>query len=339
MKAGVFYGKDVVRIEDCPIPVPGENEVLIKVMACGICGTDIGIFNGAEGCFPTAPGTILGHEFSGVVQQLGPNITRFQIGDRVCVDPNLMCEECFYCQNDMGHFCERKTGIGTGENGGFAEYCVVPESQVYKIKPDTSFEVAAMTEPVACCLHGIDRCNISPGATVAVIGGGMIGMMMLQLAKSAGADTLILLEPIVEKRVAAQKMGVDICIDPIRENVHEVLAQHHIERISVVIECVGIPATIQQALDIAGKNAVVMLYGVSAPNVEIPVKPFELFKKEITIRSAYINPYTQRRALDLIESGEIDVASYIQGCEPLENLPDILSDVSRRKNGKVIICP
>ncbi len=179
MKAGVFFGDNDLRVTDVEKPVAGPDEVLIKVMACGICGTDVHIFCGDGGCFPTPPQTILGHEFSGVVEAVGADVKGIKPGERVCVDPNKLCGECEYCKNGIGHFCESMTGIGTGVNGGFAEYCAVPQSQVYKIGDNTTFEAAAMTEPLSCCVHGIDMCEIKPGDTVTIIGGGMIGMIML----------------------------------------------------------------------------------------------------------------------------------------------------------------
>jgi threonine dehydrogenase-like Zn-dependent dehydrogenase len=154
------------------MPEPKAGEVQIQVMACGICGTDVHIYHGDEGAAPTPAGTVLGHEFSGVVTAVGEGVAEFAVGDRVCVDPNKLCNECDYCKGGIGHFCENMIGIGTTVHGGFAQYVSVPKSQVYKIADTTTFDMAAMTEPVACCLHGIDMCQIQAGDTVAVIGGG-----------------------------------------------------------------------------------------------------------------------------------------------------------------------
>ena len=161
MKAALFYGKNDLRIERIKKQTAEAGEVLIKVMACGICGTDVHIFHGDEGAAPTPAGTVLGHEFAGVVEAIGDGVKDVAVGDRVCVDPNKLCNECYFCKSGIGHFCEDMIGIGTTVNGGFSEYCVVPQSQVYKIADTTTCEMAALTEPVACCVHGIDMCNIS----------------------------------------------------------------------------------------------------------------------------------------------------------------------------------
>ena len=339
MKSAVFYGKHDLRIEELETPQPGKNELLIKVMACGICGTDVHIWNGDEGAAKTPSGTVLGHEFAGIVEAVGEGVTDFAAGDRVCVDPNKLCGDCDWCKNGIGHFCNNMIGIGTTVNGGFSEYCLVPRSQAYKIADSTTFEMAAMTEPLACCVHGMDMCEIQPGDTVAIIGGGMIGMLMLQLSRLSGAAKVILIEPVEEKRRKAKALGADICIDPRNEDVHAVLERNNVGRIAAVIECVGKISTIRQAISIAGKKSVVMMFGLTASEEELSIRPFELFKKEIVLKASYINPYTQNRALALIDSGRIDVQTVVASCEALEKLPEILDNPALRAKGKVIIRP
>lgn len=338
MKAAVFYGKNDLRVEEVEMPkISSPDDVLIKVHSCGICGTDMHIFDGDEGAAKTPSGTVLGHEFSGEIIAVGDNVKSVAVGDMVCVDPNQLCNNCDYCRNGIGHFCEDMVGIGTTVNGGFAEYCVVPLSQVHKFDDSISYSQAAMTEPVACCLHGIDMCDIEPGATVAIIGGGMIGLLMLQLAKLKGAAKLIMIEPIAEKRAIAEKLGADITIDPFNQDVFEALSQNNISRINTVIECVGRPGTMKQAIDIAGKKSTVMMFGLTKPDDTIEIKPFEFFKKEITLKASFINPYTQQRALSLINSGKIDVASMIYKEIPVTELPELLSDKKNRAAGKYIV--
>jgi len=337
MKAAVFYGKEDLRVEELPIPRPGPGEVLLKVRACGVCGTDLHIFDGDEGAAPTPSGTVLGHEFAGEVVEVGSGVTGFRPGDRVCVDPNKLCNTCDFCRQGIGHFCTHMVGIGTTVNGGFAEYCCVPVSQVYPFGSSLSYEAAAMTEPVACCLHGMDMCDIQPGSAVAVIGCGMIGLLMLQLAKLKGAVTLVAVEPIAEKRAHAEKLGATLTVDPMTEDLAAVLAAKGITRLDTVIECVGKPATIEQAISVAGQKSTVMMFGLTKPDAEIHIKPFEIFKKEITLKASYINPYTQKRALALIESGRLDVSSMIYRRITVEELPAMLADRKTRGSGKHIV--
>lgn len=339
MKSAVFYGKHDLRVENSPMPKVGPEDILIQVKACGICGTDVHIYEGDKGAAEVTPPTILGHEFSGVIAEVGSNVTKYKVGDRVCIDPNCYCGKCDFCRNGIAHYCTDMIGYGTTVNGGFAEYCSVNQRQVYKLGDNTTFEQGAMTEPVACCLHGMDMCNIHPGSNVVVIGGGMIGLLMLQLSKLAGAARVVLLEPVESKRVVAKKLGADILIDPINENVEEELKKAGMTWVNTVIECVGKTATIQQAIDIVGNKGTVMMFGLTKPDDTIAVKPFQIFQKEIELKSSFINPYTQKRALDLIDSGRLDVSSMVYAVESLENLADILSSPELRAKGKYIISP
>ena len=199
-----------MKVQESPVPKLEPDGVLVRVMACGICGTDVHIYEGDKGAADTTPPVILGHEFSGVVEAVGEKVSRVKAGDRVCIDPNSLYGACSYCRTGIGHFCENMVGIGTTVDGGFAEYCAVPESQVYRLAAGISFEEGAMAEPLACCLHGIDLCEIRPGSAVMVIGAGLIGLMMVQLAKLSGVRLVAVLEPVEEKRILALKLGADL---------------------------------------------------------------------------------------------------------------------------------
>lgn len=339
MRSAVFYGKHDLRVEEHEVPAVGPHDVLIQVKACGVCGTDVHIYEGDKGAAEVTPPTILGHEFAGIISEVGSQVKNYKPGDRVCIDPNCYCGACDPCRNGVAHYCENMIGYGTTVDGGFAEYCSVDERQVYLLGENTTFEQGAMAEPVASCLHGIDMCEIQPGHQVVVIGGGMIGLLMLQLAKLAGAAKVALLEPVENKREVGKKLGADICIDPMREDVKSRLAECGMNWVNVVIECVGRPSTIEQAIDIAGNKAVVMMFGLTKPDEQIAVKPFQIFQKELVLKASYINPYTQRRALDLINSGRLDVSSMVYEVCGLNELEDVLSRPEIRANGKYIISP
>ena len=339
MRSAVFYGKHDLRVEEYPVPVVGKDEVLVRVKVCGVCGTDVHIYEGDKGAAEVTPPTILGHEFAGIVEAAGENVTKYKKGDRVCVDPNAYCGKCDFCKEGKAHYCTDMIGYGTTVNGGFAEYCSVKESQIYLLGEHTSFEQGAMAEPVACCLHGIDLCEIKPGSSVLVIGGGMIGLLMIQLARLSGAARVVLIEPVEGKRKMGERLGADLSIDPTGKNVAEVLQKNGMGQIETVIECVGRTNTIEQAIELAGNKAVVMMFGVTKPDAAISLKPYEVFRKELTLRASYINPYTQKRALALIDSGKLDVTSMICGNCRLEELENILGNPSVRAMGKYLIHP
>lgn len=339
MRSAVFYGKGDLRVEERVMPEVGAKDVLIQVKACGVCGTDVHIYEGDKGAAEVTPPTILGHEFSGVVAEVGKEVTKYKPGDRVCIDPNCYCGSCDFCRNGAAHYCTDMIGYGTTVNGGFAEYCSVNERQVYLLGEHTSFEQGAMAEPAACCLHGMDMCDVKPGNSVVVIGGGMIGLLMLQLSRLAGASKTALLEPVESKRKVGKKLGADVVIDPLHEDVKAVLKENGMTWINTVIECVGKPSTIEQAIDIAGNKGTVMMFGLTKPDEVISVKPFQIFQKELTLRASYINPYTQKRALDLIDSGRLDVSSMICEVAGLDKLEEVLKDPAVRARGKYIIAP
>lgn len=336
MKAAVYHGPGDLRVEEVPVRKLKDNEVKIQVKYCGICGTDIHIFHGDGGCCDVTPPLVPGHEFSGVVAEVGAGVKAVKVGDRVTGDPNDMCGECYFCKNGMQHFCKNNIGIGTTVDGGFAEYVIMREKQAYKVSDELSFIEAAMAEPISCCLHGIDLCNIKAGDTVLVMGGGPIGMIMMQLAKNAGASKVIMSEPVEEKREQALKLGATKTIDPLHENVEDVLAEY-CENVNVVIECVGNVHTQADAVRFAGKGATIMYFGLAAPEESFPIRPDDIFKKELHITSSYINPYSFERAIQILESGTVELESLITNVVPLDDIADVFTKPEYRRTGKVMI--
>ena len=221
-------------------------------------------------------------------------------------------------------------------DGGFSEYVNMREKQVYKFSDHKNFNEAAMAEPISCCLHGLDLCHIKAGDTVLVIGGGPIGMIMLQLAKQAGASKVILSEPVEEKRAQALRLGATKTIDPIHEDVAAVLSDY-CENVNVVIECVGNVHTQEDAVHFAGKCATVMFFGLASPEDSFPLKPDEVFKKELHLTSSFINPYTFERAIAVLESGTIELGELITNEVPLDDIVDVFTKPEYRRTGKVMI--
>ena len=336
MKAAVYHGSGDLRVEEVPVRKLKDNEVKIQVKYCGICGTDIHIFHGDGGCCDVTPPLVPGHEFSGVVAEVGAGVKTVKVGDRVTGDPNDMCGECYFCKNGMQHFCKNNIGIGTTVDGGFAEYVIMREKQAYKVSDELSFIEAAMAEPISCCLHGIDLCNIKAGDTVLVMGGGPIGMIMMQLAKNAGASKVIMSEPVEEKREQALKLGATKTIDPLHEDVEAVLAEY-CENVNVVIECVGNVHTQADAVRFAGRGATIMYFGLAAPEESFPIRPDDIFKKELHITSSYINPYSFERAIQILESGTVELESLITNVVPLDDIADVFTKPEYRRTGKVMI--
>ena len=340
MKANVFLGNGRFEMRELPVPEPGDADVLIRVAACGVCGTDVHIFHGDKGSAEVAPPVVLGHELAGVVVKTGKAVTMFREGDHVSVDPNIYCGRCRPCRTGRKQLCENLYAIGVNRDGGFAEYCCAPETQCFLIDEKIPLAYAAMTEPLACCIHGIERAGIRPGNTVLVIGGGAIGLMMVQLAKLSGASKVLLSEPIAFRRETGLLLGADAAVDPVNgdlsESVEETFGG---DGADVIIECVGIPAVTKQALEIASRGSTVLLFSVPKAGTTVPLSLDDVYRKELTVMGSMINPDTHAKAAALINSGKIDFEHIITHTDPLSKLYDAVLKQQGDESLKVIVEP
>ena len=339
MKALVLTDTGKLEICERVVPVPEGDDVLVRVKACGICGTDLHIFHGEEGSAKSRLPLVLGHEFSGEAAAIGSAVKNVKPGDRVAVDPNCPCGSCYYCRLGKPHYCSNMLCFGTIQDGAFAEYCLVKEKVCYLLPDRVDYCAGAMVEPVACCLNGIDLCGIKPGQNVLIIGCGPIGQIMAQLAKSAGAAGIAVLEPVAEKRDMALKYGATLAIDPTGGcDVAGRLVAEGFADINTVIECVGNVKTMRQAIDLASPMATVMLFGLSSPGAELTIYPFnDLFRKELKITSSFINPLTCSRSVALMSAGRLDVGGLITDKLPLDKAAEAFTDSAYRKRGKIMV--
>lgn len=340
MQGTYFLGNGAFETREMPQRPLAEGEVLLKVAACGICGTDVHIYHGDKGSAEVTPPVILGHELSGTVAQVGAGVTRLKPGDRVAVDPNRYCGDCHYCNIGKKQLCSNLFAVGVNRDGGFAEYCYVPEDQCYPLSDRVPLEYGAMAEPLACCLHGIDRAKIRLGDTVLVIGGGAIGLLMVQLAKQSGASLVILSEPAAVRRETGRQIGVDGVIDPSREDVPERLRQlTGADGVDVVIECVGNTAATAQAFSAAKRGATILLFSVPKAGAIHPLSLEEVYQKELTILGSMINPDTHQRAVDLINRGRIQLEPIITHRFPLEQVKEAILMQMSGQAVKVMVEP
>ncbi len=338
MKANYFLGNHSFELRNIDIPAIGSTDVLVRVAACGICGTDVHIYHGDKGSAEVTPPVVLGHELAGVVEAAGSDVTTLQVGDHVSVDPNIYCGKCHYCQIGKKQLCENLYAIGVNRDGGFAEYCAVPETQCFRMKADLPLRYGAMVEPLACCIHGIDRANIRPGDTVCVIGGGAIGLLMVQLARHCGASRVVLSEPVEMRRQVGMELGADATIDPIHEDIavrlNEILGNPGAD---VVIECVGTPIATAQAFRAAKRGTTLLLFSVPKPDTFHSLSLEDVYHKELTIVGSLINPDTHGRAAAMIDSGVIRLDSIITHTYPVEQLEEAILMQQSSKSLKVMI--
>ena len=304
MKGAFFLGNREFEVRDMEKRPLAADEVRIRVMACGVCGTDVHIYHGEAGSAEVTPPVVLGHEYAGIVEEVGADVKGLAPGDHVAVDPNIYCGACTPCRDGKKQFCEHLQALGVTRDGGFAQYSAAPAAQCFKLAPELPFEAGAMAEPLACCLHGIDAAGIRPG--------GAIGLLMVQLARLSGAAKVILSEPVELRRSAGLSVGADLAVDPLREDlsarVREAAGKSGAD---VVIECVGNTAATRSAFEAAGFGATVLLFSVPAPTATVPLPLFDVYKKELAIRGSFINPDTHLRAVELLSAGRINVEPLI----------------------------
>ena len=332
MKAAVLRGPKNVKVEDFPVPPMHDDCVKIAVAYCGLCGTDFHKFAGKSGSRPVTYPVPLGHEASGVVVEIGKSVSHFKVGDRVTVDPNWSCGKCYMCHKGKRHLCKNSRGVVKG----MAEFVCPPEENVYHIPDSLSLRDAALTEPLSCCLHGIELLDVHMGDVVVIIGMGAIGLMMLQLCVKASAGKIIVIEPIEEKREVALQMGATLFINPQTENAKQVIKESGIECVDKVLECVGLVSTAELALEVADPGATVVLFGVADNGAILPVDLYKAFTKELTIKTSYINPGTMIPAIDLLDKKAIQMDGFIQEIA-IEELPEELETRARSRKGKVVV--
>ena len=330
MKAVVLSAVNKLAIAEVEKPKPGVKECLVKVLACGICGTDRHIYHGE---YPSAKPVILGHEFGGVIEEVGSN-SKFKVGQVVSVDPNIICGTCPDCVAERTAFCPDLTALGVNINGGLAEYVLTPDSQIYPVKADLNPLHLAFIEPLACSIRGLDLANLKGGEKVAVLGGGVIGLLVVQLAKLAGASEIVLITRQKFRRDVALKIGATRVIDPNSEDVNTVVTN-----MDVVFECAGAVETFKQAQNISRRGGSVIVLGLTASDVTLEVNPFNIVVNELRIQGSFLNPLTQGRAAELVESGKLNLDILISKVVDLAGVQAILDAPPAEGDIKYIACP
>ena len=333
MKAAVLYQPGDLLITDFAEPLLAEDGVKIAVSYCGICGTDFHKFAGKVGSRPVTYPVPLGHEVSGIVTEVGAKVTDFKPGDRVTVDPNWSCGHCWYCQNGKSHLCSNSRGVVKG----MAEFICPPQENVYHLPDGLSLRDAALTEPLACCLHGVDQLDVQLGETVAIVGFGAIGQLMLQLLHQSAAANIVIIEPNEDSRQLAMDMGATWFINPNAGDIADELNKLGVPHTEKVIECAGLSVTAQTAVNIAGRGATVVLFGVSDPESIVSLQQYDLFWKELTIKTSYINPYTTGRAIELLHRKAVDSKRVIKKVIELEDVPEEIKSRHFSRQGKVLV--
>ncbi|MDR4949754.1 zinc-dependent dehydrogenase [Neobacillus cucumis] len=343
MKAAIFYGPNELKLEEINKPEINEHEVLVKVKVSAVCGTDVRIFEGKKTKGVRTP-SVIGHELVGVIQEVGDQVKGYFEGERVGIMPVIPCGKCYYCLNGRENVCANRTAIGYEFDGGFAEYVRIPRTaleagNLVKIPDHISFEQAVVTEPLACCLNGQRKANVKMGDVVVVIGGGPIGLMHVQLAKIAGAKSIILSEPIDHRREKGLIAGADYAIDPTKDSLEDlVLSETDGLGADVVLMAIGIPFLVNSSAKLLKKGGTLNLFAGFTNGVLSEIDPNVIHYNEININgTSSLTRSDYHKSLSLIASGQINTEVITTTGYSLEDIEQAIEDVKNGKGMKTII--
>lgn len=330
MKAAIWYGRDDVRVEETPDPgAPGPGEVVLKVGACGICGTDLEEYRAGPLFIPVgqpnpltgrmAP-VILGHEFAGEVVEVGRGVSDLRAGDRVAPDVIIACGACYWCQRHQPSLCDGMAALGLSGDGGLAEFCRVPVSMCVRLPNGMPFDHAALAEPLSVAVRAVRKGRLALGERVAIFGGGTIGQLALQVARSAGAGLVAVVEPHAGRRELARQLGADAVIDPRATDPTEALRA--LTRIGpdLVIQASGAPEANNAAVDAARKGGRIVVVGLPLGPSTFNFMALVATEKEVVGSLAHVYDEDYTAAVHLLGEGRVAVEPLITERIPLADL-------------------
>lgn len=332
MNAVVIEQPSTITVKEVPEPEIGPEDVLVRVGACGICGTDLHI---ADGEFPPTPYPIIpGHEFAGEVVAVGSAVRSLREGTRVAVDPSLFCGHCHFCRRGKGNLCENWNAIGDTVNGGFAELVAVPAANAYVLPEGLSYRQGALIEPVSCAVHGIHVLEPQIGDAVLIVGAGTMGLLLLQLVLHAGASRVAVLDLNAERLPRAERLGAATTSTDLGA-----LREQEPLGFDCVIDATGSPKAVESALGAVKRGGKFLVFGVAAEEARVAVSPFRIYNDEITVLGsmAVLNSYGP--AVELVAQGVIDTDTLITHDMSLDEFPQALENVRKGVGLKTQVLP
>jgi 2-desacetyl-2-hydroxyethyl bacteriochlorophyllide A dehydrogenase len=325
------------EVREVPMPEPAPGEVLVKVGYVGICGTDYHIWKGdfLETAYPLTNG----HEFSGVISAVGSRVSGWSEGDRVTVDPTIICGECYYCQRRQSNHCERWGAIGDTTAGALAEYVRVPTRNLFRVEAHERLDHAAFTEPLACVVWGVERLRVIPGSSVLIFGAGPIGQMLTRMLAISCTSDITVVDVMAEKLDVARTVGATATFVSGPQLREQLLDRTHGRGYDVVLDCTGVTSVIQGMFTYAGPNAKIMFFGVASPAAEVTIKPFQVYHQDWEILGSMAINLTFQQARDLLAAGRIDVSPLLTTVASLDDVAGILGRPKTPAELKTLIAP
>jgi L-iditol 2-dehydrogenase len=318
MRALVLSDYKRLEVREVPDPAVCERDVLVRVRACGICGSDVHGYDGSSG--RRLPPVVMGHEAAGVVERVGAAVKGFAPGARVTFDSTVFCGTCAYCRQGRWNLCDRRTILGVAcaefrRDGAYAEYVAVPEHIVHPVPEEVPFQQAAMVEPISVAVHAVARAPM-PAETAVVVGTGTIGLLVLQALRAAGTRRVIAVDLEESKLALARTLGADVVLDPSVVDVPAEVRRLTNGGADVAMECVGASAPVKTAVGCVRKGGAVVLVGNISPTVELPLQ--RVVSGELTLLGTAASCGEYPRSIELLRRGAIDVRPIISAAVPLE---------------------
>ncbi|MBZ5486531.1 Zn-dependent oxidoreductase [Halomonas aquamarina] len=327
MKAFQVNAPHDFKVADVDVPTPAAGEVLVRVAFAGICGSDMHIIHG-DNAFVRFP-RITGHEFAGVVETLGEGVDGVSAGDRVCVDPVISCGTCYPCRIGRPNVCSALEVIGVHRNGGFEEFVAVPAANVHPVPEHIGLDAAALVEPYTIAANVLDRMQPHPGDRLLILGAGMIGMTILQMARAKGIDEIIVTDVIDERLTAAKALGATHVFNSRTQDVEqEILALTEGEGVPLIADAACVPALLPQMLRLASPAGRIGLLGFSTQPSDLV--QLEVIKKELTLVGSRLNNRKFPEVLALMASGKLDPLALVSHRLPLTEMPDAIDMLDHR---------
>ncbi len=337
MRAVIIDAPARIRVGNVPEPTPRSDELLIRVEACGICGTDLHIVDGESplACYPLVPG----HEFAGEVVALGRDVAQnigmdITVGSRVAIDPNVYCGYCDSCRTGHENLCLHYSALGVTMNGGIAQYVAVPMRTAYVLPSTVSWREGALIEPASCAVHAMHILNPRSGDTFLIVGAGTMGLLLLQLARHGGASRVAMVDVNTQRLARAEQLGATRTYSDIQQALtDEPLG------FNCVIDATGVPVVIENAFMAVKRGGKFMIFGVASHEARISLSPFRIYNDEITIIGSMAVLFSFQAAIDLISSGVIDTQAMLTAALPLQDFSSALDMVRRGQGVKTQILP
>lgn len=340
MKALVLKEYNRLVYEEVPEPEVGDEDVLIRVKACGICGSDVHGVDGSTG--RRVPPLIMGHEAAGVVAEVGRRVSDLKAGERVTFDSTIYCGRCDYCLNGEINLCDSRRVIGVScdeyrMDGAFADYVAVPRRCVYRIPESLSFEAASIVEPLSVAMHAVGRVNVPAGQTAVVIGAGMIGLLIVQVLKARGCGPVFAVDLDTERLALAVELGAEEGFNPEKEDIPaEVLARTGSRGAALAFDAVGLSSTFRQALGSLSKGGSLVLVGNFSPDIEMPLQ--KTVVREISIYGSCASAGEYPECLEMLSSGAVGVDKLISASAPLAEGAAWFDRLYRGEKGLIKVC-